>query len=488
MTEDAALLRRYAREHSESAFAELVGRYAGLVYSAGLRRVHGDAHTAEDVTQRVFASLARNAEKLAEHPALPAWLHAATRNAAVEALRREDRRRRREVAAHQMQLTDKTASTEDWGAVRPFIDEALDELEHTDRTAVILRFFEKRPFADIGVAINLTADAARMRTDRALEALRVSLEKRGITSTGAALGLMLGEKAVAGAPASVVAAIAGSAGSVGQIAAGIMMTKKSLLAAVVIIAACGTATYHWNTPRNAKASAAAVTEQLKGVPIRQKTGDELSAPTVEPGQFRSAAQRKVVADQSAADVAAKRAAPQSKFAKGEWTNERELCPSGLSSPLSAYETLLYSATSGDVAGTASTLFITEEARKRAEKLLANLPAEKRREYPNAEILFASIYIGASALSGKQPGVVSYKFETVEPGIAMTPLALGLAESAATDVAYQTIKSKARTANSKESDPEAVFFKTDDGWKWVVPPSMFDAFGRLLKAPSPTGKN
>ena len=42
MTDDSELLRRYVQERSESAFAELVQRKAGLVYSAALRQVGGD--------------------------------------------------------------------------------------------------------------------------------------------------------------------------------------------------------------------------------------------------------------------------------------------------------------------------------------------------------------------------------------------------------------------------------------------------------------
>jgi DNA-directed RNA polymerase specialized sigma24 family protein len=54
MNEDAELLRRYAADHSEAAFTELVRRHVDLVYSAALRLVHGDAHRAQDVTQIAF--------------------------------------------------------------------------------------------------------------------------------------------------------------------------------------------------------------------------------------------------------------------------------------------------------------------------------------------------------------------------------------------------------------------------------------------------
>jgi len=42
MTDDAELLRRYATDRSEAAFAELVRRHVDLVYSTALRQMGGD--------------------------------------------------------------------------------------------------------------------------------------------------------------------------------------------------------------------------------------------------------------------------------------------------------------------------------------------------------------------------------------------------------------------------------------------------------------
>ena len=99
MNDDTALLRRYAEEGHEPAFTELVRRHVDLVYGAALRRTGGDAHRAAEVAQHVFTTLARDARKLAHHPQLAAWLHTATRNAALNLMISEQRRQARETHA-----------------------------------------------------------------------------------------------------------------------------------------------------------------------------------------------------------------------------------------------------------------------------------------------------------------------------------------------------------------------------------------------------
>jgi DNA-directed RNA polymerase specialized sigma24 family protein len=72
---DHQLLRRFAVEHSEDAFSELVARYLPLVYSAGLRQTGGDIHLARDIAQSVFSDLARKAPSLSINVVLAGWLH-----------------------------------------------------------------------------------------------------------------------------------------------------------------------------------------------------------------------------------------------------------------------------------------------------------------------------------------------------------------------------------------------------------------------------
>src|SRR5688572_27987818 len=106
MKESQVLLADYANEGSEPAFREVVSRYANLVYSTAVRLMNGDSHLAEDVTQRVFADLAKMAGALSKDVMLGGWLHRHTCYLAKKTLRTERRRQAREEQAVQMNQTE----------------------------------------------------------------------------------------------------------------------------------------------------------------------------------------------------------------------------------------------------------------------------------------------------------------------------------------------------------------------------------------------
>lgn len=129
---------------------------------------------------------------------------------------------------------DETTAELDWERVRPVLDEVMNELGRGDREAVLLRFFEGRDYAEVGARMNLSANTARMRVERALEKLRARLERRGVVSTSTALAAALAVQAVAAAPAGLAtavtgAALAGASVGTGTLAAIFMsMTKLQL--------------------------------------------------------------------------------------------------------------------------------------------------------------------------------------------------------------------------------------------------------------------
>jgi RNA polymerase sigma factor (sigma-70 family) len=209
MTDSQTLLQEYARTGSDSAFRELVTRYIGLVYSAALRLVDGDTHLAEDVAQTVFTDLARKAGGLSSSVMVGGWLHQRTFNVAAPLMRSQRRRQSREREAAQLNRLQNDPAA-DLSHIAPMLDEAITHLGKEDRTAIMLRFFERRDFRSIGEALGSNEDAARMRVNRAVDKLHLLLTKRGATLTAAALGTALASETLTAAPASLITSVAGA--------------------------------------------------------------------------------------------------------------------------------------------------------------------------------------------------------------------------------------------------------------------------------------
>ena len=194
---DENYLRAWAERADETAFRALVGRYAGFIYGAALRRV-GDAGLAEEITQDVFARLSQNAARLVGHPAISGWLHRAAMLLALDRLRRRRRAEHRIAQLSQMH----TPSADPLAEALPHLDEALDQLATRDREVLVLHFFERLTFPEIATRLGGSADAARMRTNRALSALSATLRKKGVTLSVTALSSGLGSTFAQAAPAS----------------------------------------------------------------------------------------------------------------------------------------------------------------------------------------------------------------------------------------------------------------------------------------------
>ncbi len=199
-------MREYTGRTSEAAFAELVRRYLDFVYSAALRML-GDTHLAEDVAQRVFLALAKNAPQLTDRPALAGWLHTTARNLAANTLRTDARRRVREQNAAAMTQLLSTEAEADWEQIAPHLDDALTELSDTDREALFSRYFQRKSAREAAEDLGITEDAAQKRLSRAVERLRALLTARGVSAGAGGLVLAISSNAVQAAPLGLAAAI-----------------------------------------------------------------------------------------------------------------------------------------------------------------------------------------------------------------------------------------------------------------------------------------
>jgi len=266
---DQVLLRDYVQNGSEAAFATLVRRHINFVYSAALRMLL-DAHLAEDITQKVFLALVRNAPKLQHCCVLSAWLHRTTRNISAMTVRGEVRRRARETEAALMdhQLSDTKTF---WDHLSPLLDDSLLQLSTKDRDALLLRYFERLTAREIAQRLGLSEDAAQKRTVRALEHLRQILSRRGVTITGSTLAAAIGFGSVQSAPAALASSVIAtsllafaSTSTSGIIA---LMTTTKFATVVAALAAVGLGTVatieHQNNARLRSQLAARETQMIQ---------------------------------------------------------------------------------------------------------------------------------------------------------------------------------------------------------------------------------
>jgi len=245
---DRTLLDRYLAGSDEAAFGVLVRRYLDLVHAVALR-VTGNEELARDVTQLTFVRLAQRAALIPEHVTLTAWLHRVTRGLAVDQVRAESRRKKRELSSNLLHSPMDASDLEpDWSALAPVVDELIDRLPAADRELLLLRYYRNQSHAVIAARLGLTEGVARKRAFRAVEKLRVLLGKRGIATSAAALATLLPAHASPAAPAllatSVIQAAQGITPIVPHFLNSILLTvttsQKAALAGTFLLLIAGT--------------------------------------------------------------------------------------------------------------------------------------------------------------------------------------------------------------------------------------------------------
>jgi RNA polymerase sigma factor (sigma-70 family) len=225
--DDIALLRQYAEDNSESAFATLAEKYVNLVYSTALRSA-GNAQAAEEITQAVFIILARRARSLSQRTILSGWLYQTARLTAANFLRGEIRRQKREQEAY-MQSTLNEAEPEVWPQIAPHLEAAMTGLSEKDRNAIVLRFFENKSLGEVGSALGANEAAAKMRVNRALEKLRNFFSKRGIVLSAPLLAGAISANSVHAAPVGLAVTVTATAAKGSAVATSTLTLVKGAL-------------------------------------------------------------------------------------------------------------------------------------------------------------------------------------------------------------------------------------------------------------------
>jgi hypothetical protein len=128
-------------------------------------------------------------------------------------------------------MTTMNATANDWTHIEPLLDDAMAALDETDRSAVLLRYFENKSLREVGEALGASDDAAQKRVSRAVERLREFFSKRNVTIGASGLAVLISANAVQSAPLGLAATISAAA-----ILAGTAVHTSTVIAATKAIA------------------------------------------------------------------------------------------------------------------------------------------------------------------------------------------------------------------------------------------------------------
>ena len=169
------------RAGDEAALAEVYRRYGGAVWAVA-RRVCGDRTLAEDVTQTVFADLWRRPQRFdPARGALRPWLVAQAHARAVDTVRSETARQRRQEREGRFAPApspDVEAEVH-LAALSDGVRRAVAQLGDDEREAIVLAYFGGHSYRETAELIGAPEGTVKSRIRRGLAGLRRALEAEG---------------------------------------------------------------------------------------------------------------------------------------------------------------------------------------------------------------------------------------------------------------------------------------------------------------------
>ena len=179
---DAALVVAIGR-YKQGALAEAYRRHAGAVFGLA-KRLLNDHAQAEEVVQEVFLRLWNNPDRFdPDRGSLRSFLLAHSHGRAVDALRSNSSRRRREDRdAHLTADAGYDLDREVWDlALAAQVREALENLHDGERAAIEMAYFGGLTYREVAEQLGEAEGTVKSRIRVGLKRLRTNLQASGIT-------------------------------------------------------------------------------------------------------------------------------------------------------------------------------------------------------------------------------------------------------------------------------------------------------------------
>jgi RNA polymerase sigma factor (sigma-70 family) len=176
---DLQLLRAFAADNDQLAFAVLVRRHGPLVMRV-CRHVLQQAQDAEDAFQATFLVLARKAASIRRSEALVSWLHGVAYRMAMNAKRNAARRRQHESRVKAASPANPSWEVA-WREVQLLLDEEIQRLPEKYRAPFLLCCLENHSCADVARQLGIKEGTVWSRLAQARKQLQERLTRRGVT-------------------------------------------------------------------------------------------------------------------------------------------------------------------------------------------------------------------------------------------------------------------------------------------------------------------
>ncbi len=168
---------------SESAFAELMGRYQDRIFRL-LSRYTRDALECEDLAQEVFLKVFRKLHTFQHDSQFYTWLYRIAVNTATDHLARRSRRRL-QLVEDDAALDAGTPRSEQQDVSSPLIQrelaevarKILDRMPEKYRTILLLREYEDLSYTDIAGVLGIQLGTVESRLFRARQRFKEMLER-----------------------------------------------------------------------------------------------------------------------------------------------------------------------------------------------------------------------------------------------------------------------------------------------------------------------
>jgi len=177
--DERELLERCIRR-DEEAIETLIRRYERMVYGFSYR-LTGSQEDAKDITQKVFVKVIENLKKFKGASSFSTWLYRITVNECLNHKRKKTREDTEiEGTIHASQESSLSGLLRDERA--RILKEALEQLPHRQRLAIVLRIYEDMTVSEVAEIMGISEGAVKANYHFGIKRLREILRRMGYES------------------------------------------------------------------------------------------------------------------------------------------------------------------------------------------------------------------------------------------------------------------------------------------------------------------